>query len=178
MSNTAAQKAAARKYRESHQEEIQIRTNSYNQSEKGKAYKRAWHVLHREELRARKRDWYYAHRNQELTKDKTRHLANRTDALQQLGRICACPGCGVSDIEFLTVDHINGRATRKNKRSAAIEAKASGWDKTRFQILCANCNLAKHDKGFCPVHQSRPEQNNNSGQTALSGIQAYFHLQE
>lgn len=85
---------------------------------------------------------------------------NRADALRILGNKCACPGCEVSEPAFLTVDHINGRTKGSRGKNAAAEAKASGWDKTKFQILCRNCNFAKRDLGFCPVHQIDPGERN------------------
>jgi hypothetical protein len=66
---------------------------------------------------------------------------------------CAC--CGESNRAFLTLDHVNNDG--KEDR-----AKASGWatiyrraireqDKSKYQILCYNCNLGKsRNGGVCP----------------------------
>lgn len=81
------------------------------------------------------------------------------EAIEVFGHQCNCPNCEVSDRAFLTVDHIDSYA--KGRKRPIKEAKDSGWDKTRFQILCFNCNCAKRDKGFCPVHQSSEAATNN-----------------
>ena len=89
------------------------------------------------------------------------HQILLAEARRTLGNKCACPGCEVSDPWFLTVDHIHGKPKGTQRgHSAAYEAKVSGWDKTKFQILCFNCNCAKSNRGFCPVHQTEPRQRN------------------
>ena len=127
----------------------------------------------KEQKRAYNLVYNLTHRDQRNTCDRayrsrrrayTRRL--RAESLQVLGNICACPGCGVSEPSFLTIDHINGRRKR-SKKTSLKEAKTSGWDKTQFQILCANCNFAKSDRGFCPVHQKDPGKRNGQLLTGL-----------
>ena len=142
-----------------------------------RAYSRARYLAHKEQEKARSRDYQHAHPEQQKAKRRAYYLANlqkaktydiaydrarRAEARQFLGNICACPGCGISEPAFLTVDHINGRPKRSRKRSQSsiLEARASGWDKTKFQMLCWNCNYVKRNRGFCPVHQKNPSQMN------------------
>ena len=74
---------------------------------------------------------------------------------------CAC--CGVTGIEFLTVDHIIPKLemvkdSKMIKMGFRVTRKASGlceWLVTNnfpkgFQILCWNCNFAKGKLGKCP----------------------------
>ena len=74
---------------------------------------------------------------------------------------CAC--CGMVDIEFLTLDHLeNDGSTEKRE----LNCKRGGWqfynkirkmkgfDKSRYQILCFNCNIARGTLGICP-HEMR-----------------------
>ncbi|OGD53431.1 hypothetical protein A3K80_00500 [Candidatus Bathyarchaeota archaeon RBG_13_38_9] len=80
----------------------------------------------------------------------------RLEVSKHYGHKCAC--CGESNINFLTIHHINGR----NKDCK--EDKYSGvhgwrWLKENnyppgYQLLCWNCNcsLKNHKKEFCPVH--------------------------
>ncbi len=75
---------------------------------------------------------------------------------------CAC--CGIRGLDFLTLDHINNDGAKQ--RLQTLGAKNMGgmhtysWLKKRgfpqgFQVLCWNCNAAKHiNKGTCP-HQVR-----------------------
>lgn len=109
---------------------------------KKNAQNRAWRQRHPAQQRAIQQVWY-----------KTLVA----EALRILGHKCACPGCGISEPLFLTLDHIDGRP-KGPRKNAFKEARDSGWDKTKFQILCFNCNCAKSDLGFCPVHQKGPAQ--------------------
>ena len=68
--------------------------------------------------------------------------------------VCAC--CKEKHIEFLTLDHINGRKSMNHKPSLKADKlcrtlKREGFPKG-IQVLCWNCNSAKSDNGVCPVH--------------------------
>lgn len=77
----------------------------------------------------------------------------------QNGKIsCAC--CGEDNLEFLTIDHINGNGNihRKKIKSEKM-SNIYVWLKRHkypegFQILCMNCNFVKGNNpiNFCPVH--------------------------
>ena len=68
---------------------------------------------------------------------------------------CAC--CGESNIAFLSIDHINGRnktdVDKKGRRLTGsnlyLKLKKLGFPKG-FQVLCYNCNCAKHYNQQCP----------------------------
>lgn len=55
--------------------------------------------------------------------------------------------CGEDDPFFLQVDHIDGvasQAARKEEAcSAALAAKKSGYDRTKFRLLCVKCHHIK-----------------------------------
>lgn len=144
-----------------HREEKQASNRAYRQAHPDglKAYDKAYNQVHREERKANTRAYYHAHSAQHNAKHQNRNHALTAEARRFLGNKCACPGCAVSESAFLTIDHIHGRP-KESKRNAVFEARASGWDRSKFQILCANCNFAKHDRGFCPVHQTAPRPRN------------------
>jgi hypothetical protein len=68
---------------------------------------------------------------------------------------CGC--CGISQIDFLTIDHVNndGHIERKSKRHAASgnslyrRIVKENWP-SNYQVLCFNCNCAKAFFGVCP----------------------------
>lgn len=80
------------------------------------------------------------------------------------GAFCAC--CKVEGLVFLTLDHLgnNGGIHRREMQSVS-RSLGSGWlfyrDLERqgfppgYQVLCWNCNAAKHLLGICP-HQGEP----------------------
>lgn len=72
---------------------------------------------------------------------------------------CSC--CGESHPQFLTLEHIQGGVYRANKLANKIhqsyvelsKAKSEGWDRSKYELLCMNCNWAKGRFGQCP-HRS------------------------
>jgi 5-methylcytosine-specific restriction endonuclease McrA len=133
---------------------------------RNKEKQRAWDRLHGPAYRHSNREHRNAHNRAYAL---ARYATLRADALRILGNKCACPGCEVSELLFLTIDHIHGRE-KGSMSSALLEAWRSGWDKTKFQILCANCNQAKRDRGFCPVHQIAPASNGHTPGVDLQQI--------
>jgi len=105
--------------------------------EKAKAYAKLHHGRYRDKDNARSKRWQITLRN----------LLH-----ENLGEVCNC--CGMKGRPFLTLDHINndGRVDGyKGGRDILLQARDSGWDKTKYQILCYNCNYAKrNNKGTCP----------------------------
>jgi len=75
--------------------------------------------------------------------------------LDHYGHVCACPGCKITDFDFLTIDHIegNGAAHRKELGGQWVYTWliANNFP-PGFQLLCYNCNCAKKNKPACPVH--------------------------
>ena len=78
------------------------------------------------------------------------------------GSQCVC--CGEDNLDFLTIDHVNGdgaadRRDRKHQGGGATFyawLKARGFpDKNLYQVLCFNCNCAKGTKNACPCRKYR-----------------------
>jgi len=69
---------------------------------------------------------------------------------------CQCPGCDVTHIEFLSLDHINNDGKKDREINGLgiyfyARMKRLGYP-DHLQVLCYNCNLAKSMFGQCP-HQ-------------------------
>ena len=76
---------------------------------------------------------------------------------------CAC--CGESHIEFLSLDHINedGAHQRRSLGNSHSNKAVYRWARSNnypatLQVLCHNCNRAKHIHGECPHERERREQ--------------------
>lgn len=71
----------------------------------------------------------------------------RQKMVTQLGGRCVC--CHEATYEFLHFDHIanDGAQHRDGK---ALKMQQVAREPQRFQLLCANCNLAKGSYGTCP----------------------------
>lgn len=141
--------------------------------EERKAYDKKYREEHLD-----KRKQYEAARNEEIKAQRRAYMAGdkinnpekfvardkatqqrrrqiKLDVMQHYGNICQC--CGEKELEFLTIDHINGGGTqhRKQLKNATIY----GWLKKNnypdgFRVLCMNCNFATRFKKECP-HKRR-----------------------
>lgn len=91
-----------------------------------------------------------------LRQKKTREL-NWQKILEHYGQKCTC--CGIKEKVFLTVDHVEGggAAHRKHLNRGRLYAYiVRNKFPKEYQILCWNCNWAKHIEGICP-HRKKLE---------------------
>jgi hypothetical protein len=94
-----------------------------------------------DEINARKRENYKRKREQ---------------VIESYGGKCSCPGCEESHVEFLHIDHVNNDGNKARKSNIHSNGKGFlNWIIKNdyppiFQLLCANCNLAKAFYGSCP----------------------------
>jgi hypothetical protein len=116
---------------------------------KGKDCRTCRRIRNREHERRSGRD--YGKSSYQKRAAKYRH-----DALQAYGGKCAC--CGELEEAFLVIDHINddGADFRRSLRGRGGGGYYTYlWLKNNnypdgFQVLCANCNMAKSRPGGCP----------------------------
>ena len=109
--------------------------------------------------------WQKANRNYVLKYHKQYgkryHQKLKVEVILHYGGRCACPGCGESRIEFLTIDHINNdgaehrRFIGKKSGSSTYRWLKKSQFPDGFQVLCFNCNFAKWAYGVCPHQQER-----------------------
>ena len=131
--------------------------------ERALAYSREYRKTHKAErsayakqYRLKNKDHYDRWRNIYRQNNKSkiqnesaeRNMAYKKEAFAAYsdGKIC-CARCSVSDIDVLTLDHIDGGG---RKHRAAIKLnRIYLWVKREkyppgFQVLCMNCNWKKH----------------------------------
>jgi|ERR1035437_193236 hypothetical protein len=70
-----------------------------------------------------------------------------------------CDCCGESILDFLAIDHINGKGS-EHRKSINVKGgyKMCAWLKRNnfpegFKILCHNCNFSKHKNGGICIHK-------------------------
>lgn len=101
----------------------------------------------------------YREKNREAIAALKRQRADeaKLEGIAHYGGKCTC--CGEARIEFLTMEHINGRAHEKGKRkrkgkSAWLQIRPKGWP-TDITVLCFNCNCSRGNLGYCPHERER-----------------------
>jgi hypothetical protein len=82
----------------------------------------------------------------------------RIDVLKHYsGHTPCCGCCGENELIFLVMDHVNGGGNAHTKEHGIIVLywwlKKNNYPEG-FQVLCHNCNFAKHILGIC-LHQNR-----------------------
>jgi hypothetical protein len=86
---------------------------------------------------------------------KVYRVALRLEVLQHYSKnvkpFCAC--CGVTVLEFLSIDHIKGGGTQHKKNIVGshlyVWLKRNKFPKG-FRVLCHNCNQSYGAYGYCP----------------------------
>lgn len=107
-------------------------------------------------------------RNQAKQRAKKRAAAYRrgwrAKAIERYGGKCQC--CGETELAFLCLDHISGGGSQARSVNAYAEMRnaALNYQPLRYQVLCANCNMAKEREEGCPhqrdhrIHKTRKEE--------------------
>ncbi len=147
------------RYRKRHPEKTKEKSKRWfeNNPEKLKEYGKRYYAKHKddpEKIKRRKeaiKRYLVRHREEIRKKGKVERLKNRIIVIQEYGGQCAC--CKEKQIEFLCIDHINGGGS-KHRRSIPGGHFYPWLIKndfpSGFQVLCSNCNQAKHTYNQCP----------------------------
>ena len=155
-------------WRDAHKEHLK----AYDKNRKNKAERyearREYYIANKERLTNYNRDYQKSHKEQlkeyERKRYDKRHEYRLTyfrrlkdTVLRAYGGVCKC--CGEDQLEFLSIDHINNDGALHRKESNCgggssfyLWLKRHGYPTYNFQVLCFNCNYAKHRYGLCP-HQ-------------------------
>ena len=119
------------------------------------ARKRAERIAAPEPLRAAARERYLGWTEEEREAHRERNRQSlaklRSDVLAAYGGACAC--CGNAYEAHLTLDHVDGGGRQErlavgNGQRIYRRLRQKGYP-PGFQILCWNCNAAKHTLGRC-----------------------------
>jgi len=91
-----------------------------------------------------------------INTDKMRHI--KAQVIAGYGAKCNCPGCGVTEVAFLCLDHVipcGGAGRGSSGCESAWRDALRRHFPPDYQLLCYNCNCAKaFYPGGCP-HQIR-----------------------
>jgi len=99
----------------------------------------------------------YIKENRERIKKNSKEykIKLKKEVINSYGGKCNC--CGISDIKYLTVEHINGGGNKHKEKvgrgsSFYMWLKKNGYP-PEFTVLCYNCNCGKNFRKTCPHHE-------------------------
>ena len=126
--------------------------------EKNKKAKEKYQQTHKREQAVRMHDWYVRTRSVRALVSKETAQKLKREIISAYGDKCKC--CGVSEIVFLDIDHINNDGARHREELKRAGRNFYGWLKRNhfppgFQVLCKNCNWAKYVLGRCPHERTQ-----------------------
>lgn len=110
--------------------------------------------------------------------DKRSRWRVKLKVINHYGKVCAC--CGEDKVEFLAIDHINGRGNQERQKLGLKAGIAFYRWLIRnnyplgYRVLCHNCNCSIGYYGYCPHH---PEIRVNGGVTDLASREIRRSLQ-
>ena len=91
-----------------------------------------------------------ANREAVCAASRARYLARRQEVIAAYGGQCTC--CGETEFVFLAIDHVDNDGAQERTRYTTDQLinriRKEGFP-DRYQVLCHNCNWAKHNGG-CP----------------------------
>lgn len=166
--NPEKARASVRRYRLAHPEKIKAKTQQWQQDnpekvraslENWKARNKRKRVENRDAWRKETRTFmgkFRAAHPEYREKERQRQIRYRFELLSHYsGGAPECACCQESQIEFLSIDHIEGggRQHRKEVKNLYSWLRRNNYP-SGFQVLCHNCNFAKGKYGGCP-HQKR-----------------------
>jgi hypothetical protein len=122
------------------------------------AYRRDYYDRNTEIVKQRAKKWQQNNKERVSVNRKNRFDKLRQDVLTEYGGKCSC--CHIANPVFLTIDHINGGGNEHRRNIGANNSRRFyRWLQLNsypesFQLLCWNCNYAKHLLGRCPHQES------------------------
>lgn len=115
----------------------------YADKQKQKESHRHWHLVNRERVLKKQKEYRNYHKILVFAKYSNNDIK------------CAC--CGERQLEFLSIDHVNGGGTKHRKKignkNIYLWIVQNSYP-DGFRVLCHNCNQAFGFFGYCP-HQKR-----------------------
>jgi len=126
--------------------------------EKSKAYRDKYQKENKEFLKERRKSPKYVETRIKHQREVKLQVFTAYSKRISESEIPCCACCGENNhVEFLTIDHIEGRTNLSDKEKTLKGPKLYQWLRRHhypkgYQVLCWNCNSAKGLFGKCP-HQ-------------------------
>lgn len=129
----------------------------YAHKEKHKQWSKKYYEEHKNQIFKYVENWGKTHKEKLHSYQRNHRKKVKQIVIMHYGGKCRC--CGETNIAFLCLDHVNGDG---NKHRKQFKGSIYEWviahnfpKKPVFQVLCANCNMAKTHLGYCPHKKAK-----------------------
>ncbi len=119
-------------------------------TEEQRAYSRKYYLEHRQEIRRNLKKSKLKHRIKIYKKERQRGTERKIAVLSYYsGGVPICARCGITDVDVLCIDHINGNGCRHRRAIGSQGRHFFRWLNANdypsgYQVLCFNCNAKKY----------------------------------
>jgi hypothetical protein len=170
---------------------------AYTNPQDAAAYQRKWYLEHKEEHKAASAKWYQDNKEEMQRKHRDYHRTPRAKVLNMLKGLevktevlahyslksslnCSVENCVISDIDMLTLDHINnnGSSHRKELNGSRIYEclKRKGYPEG-YQTLCHNHNWKKElQRRRLPILSALENDTKNKALVAVKELKAEIEV--
>ena len=143
--------------------------------EKELAYTKKYNQEHQEEIRQ------YAQKPEQKRYRRKYHRDNRIDCLKIYSKKVSnssepiCSSCGLKDVRFLQIDHINGVITNDGRGASNLVGylRRNNYP-GGYQVLCGNCNWLKEFEDKKKTLSTKKENVKRRGEYQLLFSDSWF----
>lgn len=125
--------------------------------EKNEAYQKEYRAANKEKIQEYNEQYWIDNKEKLNESNKYFRTVLKVKFVELYGGKCNC--CGEPDIDFLTLDHVqnDGKTDRGSYKGnyRAYKKAISAFTPDIYQVLCYNCNHAKHNNGGVCPHQRK-----------------------
>ena len=116
---------------------------------------RSWRNNNVEKILMRRKQIYQFQKSIISERKKIKSKVLKKTIVDHYGGKCICPLCDEQQLDFLTIDHIDGGGT-KQRKNTSIHGGTNFYYwiikndyPSNLQIMCLNCNVSRHILGQC-----------------------------
>jgi hypothetical protein len=124
-----------------------------------KCYNKEWYEENKEKKLKQSKEYHWKNREKVNAYHRALSIKRKLELLSHYSNgDIRCQCCGEKRIEFLSIDHINGRTREDNYSSSNLfyRLRKLGWP-GGYRVLCFNCNLSIGIFGYCPHEKEKIE---------------------
>jgi hypothetical protein len=123
----------------------------HRNSDKARNYTRQWKEDNKEKIKTQSKEYRDRKKEESSLYSKQYNADTKTKFLELYGHYCHCPGCDITERDFLTIEHVNGQVGKKKETTnGALRRAIDTYPNPEYTVLCWNCNQSTKGGKVCP----------------------------